>query len=372
MNKKLYAIIIGLVLIIGYQGGYLDKLFSKKSIDCDSKEALELGKSIIKEKLFSRIFSNTEYKIDEIEFDTIVTKNINKDTGSQECRAITNILGNFSINKNENFETYLFNTLFENVINLGNNDFLVTSHVWYTTEVTNDNKYLVNLKFDTDQTKIAYDKKISPNDEETFNLMLPFAKKGNAKLQNKIGVMYSSGKGVKKDTKEAFKWFEKSANQGFNWAQFNLADMYYNGTGIEKNLQKAFELFSKASEQGNYMAQNRLANMYYAGQATQQDYKKALYWYEKSVNQGFDWAQFNLADMYYNGTGTEKNLQKAFELFSKSSEQGNYKAKYFLAEMYIKGEAVPIDIPTAKVLLEIAESNGYKNEVEEIRKKYNL
>jgi hypothetical protein len=102
VNKKLYAIIIGLVLIIGYQGGYLDKLFSKKSIDCDSKEALELGKSIIKEKLFSRIFSNTEYKIDEIEFDTIVTKNINKDTGSQECRAITNILGNFSINKNEN------------------------------------------------------------------------------------------------------------------------------------------------------------------------------------------------------------------------------------------------------------------------------
>ena len=47
-------------------------------------------------------------------------------------------------------------------------------------------------------------------------------------------------------------------------------------------------------------------------------------------------------------------------------------AKCLLAEMYLKGEVVTIDIPAAKVLLDIAESNGYKNEVEEIRKKYNL
>ena len=109
MNSKLLGIVIGvLIAIIGYQSGYLDKFFSKKSIDCDSKEAISLGSKIIEDKLFPQIFENIKYSVDEIKFDTILTKSINKDTGAQECRATTNILADFQTNKNSLQEEYSF------------------------------------------------------------------------------------------------------------------------------------------------------------------------------------------------------------------------------------------------------------------------
>jgi hypothetical protein len=174
--KNISGIIIAILIgVIGYQNGIFDKLFSKKTIDCNSEEAIKTGTQIISEKLFPKIFVNFKYNIDEIQLDTIVTKSINKDTGAQECRATAKILADFEINKNSLQEEYSFFNLLlgsDNVINLGDNKFLISSQVYYTTEITSDGEqYLVNLKFDGDRTKALYSNNITVSDEDTFKLI---------------------------------------------------------------------------------------------------------------------------------------------------------------------------------------------------------
>ena len=44
-----------------------------------------------------------------------------------------------------------------------------------------------------------------------------------------LGVMYTKGRGVKQDHKEAVEWYRTAAKQGFAPAQFNLGVMCANG-----------------------------------------------------------------------------------------------------------------------------------------------
>ena len=48
------------------------------------------------------------------------------------------------------------------------------------------------------------------------------ADQGFAEAENNLGVLYANGEGVKKDLKQAKKWFEKAAAQGHPAAQRNL------------------------------------------------------------------------------------------------------------------------------------------------------
>jgi len=67
MNGKISAVVITILIgIIGYQSGILNNIFSKKSIECNSKNAINLGNKIIKDKLFPQIFSNYKYNINII------------------------------------------------------------------------------------------------------------------------------------------------------------------------------------------------------------------------------------------------------------------------------------------------------------------
>ena len=47
-----------------------------------------------------------------------------------------------------------------------------------------------------------------------FDFQMKLAKKGNAEAQFKVGEMYESGRGVKKNMDEAMKWINKAAAQG--------------------------------------------------------------------------------------------------------------------------------------------------------------
>ena len=64
--------------------------------------------------------------------------------------------------------------------------------------------------------------------------------------------MYYLGKGIEKNYKKAFEWYEKVASQGFADAQYNLGNMYYYGEGVEKDSKKAIEWYEKAAENTVY------------------------------------------------------------------------------------------------------------------------
>ena len=71
--------------------------------------------------------------------------------------------------------------------------------------------------------------------QEDFNSDLKLAQQGDKGAQNSVGIMYAEGRGVKKDSTEAVKWFQKSAEQGDVPGACNLALHYARGEGIHKD-----------------------------------------------------------------------------------------------------------------------------------------
>ena len=75
---------------------------------------------------------------------------------------------------------------------------------------------------------------------------LPLAKKGDAKAQNALGVMYATGKGFPQDYTKAIKWYRKAAKGGYLSAMRNLGSMYASGEGVAQDLGEAAKVSGAA------------------------------------------------------------------------------------------------------------------------------
>ncbi len=76
--------------------------------------------------------------------------------------------------------------------------------------------------------------------------------------QNRLAIRYSSGQGVEKNKKEAFKWYLKAAEQGYMQGIYNAGQCYYLGIGVETEQQKAADYLRKSAESGYEPAQKKL------------------------------------------------------------------------------------------------------------------
>jgi len=137
---------------------------------------------------------------------------------------------------------------------------------------------------------------------KSLNTFYTLAKKGDAKAQYNVALIYANGKGVQKDLSKARKWYEKAAKQGNGPAQYNLAQLYHT-----------------------------------AGATDAHGYEKARYWYEKAVEAGIMQAYNNLAALYMEGKGVKQDQQKAFELFQKAASMGDSSAQVNVAVLYAWG-----------------------------------
>ena len=149
-------------------------------------------------------------------------------------------------------------------------------------EVLNYVASLCGLKFRIDASGVT----LLPKIDTKTGVLFQAAAEGNAIAQDKLGMMYVTGKGVPKDDAKAFEWFQKAAAQGYALAQYDLGYMYAAGRGVPKDDAKAFEWYQKAAAQGNASAQNFLGVMYASGQGVPKDDTKAFEWYLKAAEQG--------------------------------------------------------------------------------------
>ena len=113
-----------------------------------------------------------------------------------------------------------------------------------------------------------------------------FKADGSAVAQLNIGVMYLQGQGVRKDMREANKWFLKAAIRGNTQAQNNIAYSYLEGIGIQKDEREAVKWFRKAAEQGDSQAQANLGGCYLLGRGIIIDIQEAKKWFRKAAEQG--------------------------------------------------------------------------------------
>jgi uncharacterized protein len=114
------------------------------------------------------------------------------------------------------------------------------------------------------------------------------AEAGNPDAQTKLGVMYATGLGMKKDKQEAARWYRKAADQGNPAGQWNLAFMYVKGEGgLATDFVEARKLFEQAAEAGFPNAQYDLGVMLLDGLGGKQDQAEAKRWFQKAADQGY-------------------------------------------------------------------------------------
>lgn len=123
--------------------------------------------------------------------------------------------------------------------------------------------------------------------KDALKWYLKAAKQGHANAQNKLGVCYFEGKGVKQDYLQAFFWYNKSAAQNNVYALYNIGYCYENGKGVSKSLSNAFECYQKSADLGHTGAQYALALMYLQGTVVERDSIVAAQWLLSSAGGGF-------------------------------------------------------------------------------------
>ena len=124
------------------------------------------------------------------------------------------------------------------------------------------------------------------------------AEQGDAEAQNRLGLMYATGRGVAQDDATAVLWYQKAADQGYAPGQSNLGFMYSKGRGVAQDDARAAQWYQKAAGQGNAQAQANLGLMYAAGRGVdRRDEVKAVFWYKKAASQGHAQAKATLEKM---------------------------------------------------------------------------
>ena len=144
-----------------------------------------------------------------------------------------------------------------------------------------------------------------------------------------LGFLYDQGKGVTKDEKKAFGWYEKAANKNTD-AKMNLAMAYFTGRGTEKNYNKAFQLFTELAGKGETDSFNFIGYMYDHGFGTSKNVQQACMWFKKGAEAGDLIAQYNWATKLWRGEGVPQDQDEALRWYKKSATGGNEQALQFI------------------------------------------
>jgi localization factor PodJL len=146
---------------------------------------------------------------------------------------------------------------------------------------------------------------------------------GDARSQFEVGAIYSEGKVVPQDFKQASVWYERAAEQGFAPAEYRLGNLYETGKGVTKDYEQAHLWYERAADAGNRMAMHNLAALFAGGQFGKQDFASAANWFEKAANLDIRDSQFNLGMLYARGLGVPQNLETSYKWFALAAATGD-------------------------------------------------
>ncbi|MDF0584172.1 caspase family protein [Bradyrhizobium yuanmingense] len=201
-------------------------------------------------------------------------------------------------------------------------------------------------------------------DAEALDLYRTAALKGNPTGQYALGLAYRDGVGMRKNEKEAVKFFQKAAEAGLPAAQAALADMHERGGGglPYGNYKEAARLFGEAAAQGDAYAMSRLGRYYYRGYGgLKTDQTKAVELFKKAAAQGNGFAMAYLGYAYLNGRGgLSQSKDLARQYFQNSAAAGDGFGQLNLAYMHEVGwGGLQPDKVEALRLYRLAANQGY-------------
>ncbi len=226
-----------------------------------------------------------------------------------------------------------------------------------------------------------------------YEILIQLAQKGDAEAQYIIGQINGLDRYGIYNYEESFYWTKLSAEQNFPEAQFYLAILYSEGKGVKKDLSLSHKYFLESSNQNYPQSYPELAYNFYYGEGVNKDINKAIKWWKKTINFPvpiLEFSKFNTFNAYQGlyyiymweenfidykqayhfanllleergegtdydriaymlqfGYGINKNITKAEQFYQIAVDKGDLYAKKNLADLYFFGDD---DIDTNYVL----------------------
>ena len=195
---------------------------------------------------------------------------------------------------------------------------------------------------------------------ELFNNIKELAELGVEEEQYKLGLMYRDGINVKKDIKEAAKWFLISADRGNAQAAVQLGIIYHYDITL-RNYSKAQDYMLLAHKRHFGDADYYLGLWYHNGEGVHKDVVKTISFWESAITRGgWDQLNINIGDIYFSGNAVNKNLVLAEKYWLEAARIGLPDAMYRLGILYYDPTNNMYNLPKAYMWLKSGSLNGSK------------
>lgn len=83
--------------------------------------------------------------------------------------------------------------------------------------------------------------------DEVIARWLPFAEKGNAVAQHRLGLLYEGVMGAEPNYEKAAYWYGEAVKSGHRESMYALSILYEKGLGVERDMLKSLNLYRQAS-----------------------------------------------------------------------------------------------------------------------------
>lgn len=238
--------------------------------------------------------------------------------------------------------------------------------VWFVINYGEENYELILDNIVENEKQIF--KRYLPNDKEqqekSLTIYSEISNIDDSDVANSLvekGENFYFGRGVKKDEKQAYKYFLDAARYRNEYAESYLGLFYDKGIAVNKNYDIAYQWYFKAATKGNAFSQYSLGVLYSEGNGVIKDYNKAFIWFQKSAENDYAAAFYQLGKAYYNGYGVDVDFYKAFKWYKKAAEDNFPAAQYALSLMYKNGEGCDPNVVSAYYWVERAAENDYED-----------
>lgn len=152
--------------------------------------------------------------------------------------------------------------------------------------------------------------------------LLVVAASGNVDAMNLLGVLYTTGTEVPRDTSMALYWFQKAIDGGSADAMDNLATMYLFGIGLSRDPVNALRWFERSAIRGNVHASYTAGVMAEKGFGTARNPQLARAMYRRAAELGFTPAMFRVSEDYVRGSGGKRDLIEAYAWLQVALQSG--------------------------------------------------
>lgn len=145
----------------------------------------------------------------------------------------------------------------------------------------------------------------------------------NRRIVYKYRAIRSNNYGVKRNRREAARYFKKAADLGDVRSMRKYRSMLYDGDGIEKDRKTAAFYFKIDADQGDVASISQYATMLYLGDGVDKDLNEAVRYFKLAVDKGDRFAIRMFAYLYQTGNGVKLNLKEALNFYKLAAELGD-------------------------------------------------